>query len=157
MRYLLGYVPDGSPNPNTHAYGHKSLVEEVEVIEDRPDNQGEEILVETRQQNKTQNGNQESNFIQKHQRVLKTLAKQQHDSDVDLEFEEIPNGDANGLLTGPMLKRAEEAAAARPGFKRRIEDVVSKWIKINGPRAHTPPVQVPVSVESKHILKYVIL
>ena len=27
-RYLLADLPDGQPNPNTHAYGHRDLVGE---------------------------------------------------------------------------------------------------------------------------------
>ena len=31
-RYLLADLPDGRPNPNTHAYGHRDLAAEEHLV-----------------------------------------------------------------------------------------------------------------------------
>ena len=33
-RYLLADLPDGRPNPNTHAYGHLDLATEEHLVAD---------------------------------------------------------------------------------------------------------------------------
>jgi len=35
-RYLLANLPDGKPNPRTHAYGHFEIANLEYVIEERP-------------------------------------------------------------------------------------------------------------------------
>ena len=34
-RYLLADLPDGRPNPNTHAYGHRDLAAEEHLVADQ--------------------------------------------------------------------------------------------------------------------------
>ena len=36
-RYLLADLPDGRPNPNTHAYGHCVLAAEEYLVADQPE------------------------------------------------------------------------------------------------------------------------
>ena len=36
-RYLLADLPDGRPNPNTHAYGHRDLAAEEHLVADQPE------------------------------------------------------------------------------------------------------------------------
>ena len=48
-RYLLADLTDGSPNPNTHAYGHYDLAAEVRVQMDMPEQSGTELVVEQQQ------------------------------------------------------------------------------------------------------------
>ena len=62
-RYLLADLPDGSPNPNTHAYGHKDLASEKHFEADMPDTPGSDLIIEHR----------ERRFRQKHVRVAKKL------------------------------------------------------------------------------------
>ena len=43
-RYLLADLPDGRPNPNTHAYGHRDLAAEEHLVADQPVH-GAELIV----------------------------------------------------------------------------------------------------------------
>ena len=43
-RYLLADMPNGKPNPNTHAYGHHDLVPEVNLFADHPE-PGAELVI----------------------------------------------------------------------------------------------------------------
>ena len=36
-RYLLADLPDGRPNPNTHAYGHCDLAAKEHLVADQPE------------------------------------------------------------------------------------------------------------------------
>ena len=45
-RYLLADLPDGYPNPNTHAYGHYSLAAEEQLVADMPEPAGAEMVIE---------------------------------------------------------------------------------------------------------------
>ena len=48
-RYLLADLPDGTPNPNTHAYGHHELATEAHVEMDIPELTGTDLIIEQRQ------------------------------------------------------------------------------------------------------------
>ena len=48
-RYLLANLPDGTPNQNTHAYGHHELATEVRVQIDMPEQSGTELVLEQQQ------------------------------------------------------------------------------------------------------------
>ena len=90
-RYLLADLPDGSPNPNTHAYGHRDLLGEERLEVDMPERSGAELVIERRQprQEPPQETNEEEDlhgtslqvvrrelqFKRKHIRVEKALAK----------------------------------------------------------------------------------
>ena len=45
-RYLLADLPDGSTNPNTHAYGHYSLAAEEQLVVEMPAQAGAEMVIE---------------------------------------------------------------------------------------------------------------
>ena len=62
-RYLLADLPDGLPNPNTHAYGHKDLAMEEEFAPVMPEAPGTDLVIE----------NRERRYIRKHARVIKKL------------------------------------------------------------------------------------
>ena len=153
-RYLLADLADGSPNPNTHAYGHRELVAEEQVEMDMPDQPGADLIIEQqqprRQANTTQSERQELNFKGKHARVVKTLSKRGHrDSDGEEiggdEYEQVPNGDENGEITDAQLLQAERAAAARPGAATRIGDVIERICARGNLQVPTsPPRRYPV-------------
>ena len=60
---MLVNLPDGSPNPNTHAYGHKDLAREERFVADMLAAPGTDLIIEHREQR----------FIKNHERVLKKL------------------------------------------------------------------------------------
>jgi hypothetical protein len=129
-RYLLADLGPDQPNPNTHAYGHKDLAGVEHFEADMPDRIGETLIIK----------NREDRFLRKHRRVeklLKAHKKATQVDDVDEDFEEMPDGDANGNLDGEQLAQAERAAASRPGAAGRLRDVIAS---IEG-RAAVDPVQ----------------
>lgn len=59
-RYLLVDLVDSKPNPNNHAYGHKDLAAEKELVAGMPDGPGTKLLIER----------PEERLSKKHSRVL---------------------------------------------------------------------------------------
>ena len=129
QRYLLTDLPDGSPNPNTHAYGHRDLAAEKHLVADQPE-PGEELIIR----------HPEERFARRHARVTKSL---------ELACamgmgEELPNGDADGELHGDQLIMAEQIAAARPGGVILMGEVIEQIIACdNLERPSSPPVRMP--------------
>ena len=109
---MLADLPDGKPNPQTHAYGHKDLATEVEFEADMPELPGTDIIIEHREQR----------FKNNHARVAKKLRAMAPDPELDEE--EIP-GD---LAEAGDWEEAERAAAERPGVGGRIGDVIERLI-----------------------------
>ena len=168
-RYLLADLPDGLPNPNTHAYGHYELQTEERLHVDMPERPGTELVIEQRQPRQEAKAPQkteeveepyytsllvvkrELRFKRKHARVEKTLAKRtRRDSNgEDIsgdEYEPVPGDDENGELSGAQLRKAERAAAARPGAAIRIGDVIERicargnmQLPTSPPRRMPPP------------------
>ena len=116
-RYLLADLPDGTPNPNTHAYGHRDLAAEAHVEMDIPELTGTDLIIEQRQfpQEPDENSdhdpephqttllvvNRELRFKRKNVRVAKLLAKRNRkDSNGEgigkNAYEQVPEGDENG-------------------------------------------------------------
>ena len=165
-RYLLAELPNGTPNPNTHAYGHRELAAEANIDMDMPDQPGADLIIEQRQppaepeadadenpepyQTTRLAAKQELRFKRRNARVTKVLAKRgRRDSNGEEiggdEYEQVPDGDENGELDGAQLRRAERAAAARPGAAIRMGDVLERIIA----RDHihmpdSPPKRMPV-------------
>lgn len=164
-RYLLADLPNGTPNPNTHAYGHRDLATEAHVDMDMPERSGTELIIEQRQppqepdvdadqvpelyQTTLLVVNRELRFKRKNDRVAKLLAKRaRRDSNGDEiggdEYEQVPDGDENGELDGAQLRRAERAAAARPGAAIRMGEVLEQIIARNHLRMpDSPPRRLP--------------
>ena len=63
-RYLLADMPDGRPNPNTHAYGHRDLISEENLVADHPE-PGVELVIR----------HVEERFDRRHARVLRRIGK----------------------------------------------------------------------------------
>jgi hypothetical protein len=140
-RYLLADLADGVPNPNTHAYGHKDLAGEEQVVAEIPDSPGTELLVKRREQR----------FLKQHARVVaRVTARGRRDSNGDLiednALDEIPDGDQEGELRGAELERAERAAAARPGGRGRLDNPIDLIARINNFQVPpSPPPRMPPS------------
>ena len=163
-RYLLADLPNGTPNPNTHAYGHHELATEAHVEMDMPERSGTELVIEQRQPPPIHDAgavpdphqttllvvNQELRFKRKNTRVAKLLSKRnRRDSNGEEiggeEFEQVPDGDENGELDGAQLRRAERAAAARPGAAIRMGDVIEQIIARQHLRMpESPPKRLPM-------------
>ena len=146
-RYLLANLPDGSPNPNTHAYGHKDLAMEEQFVADMPAAPGTDLIIE----------HQERRFIWNHERVVKKLrsmlqAEGAEEQPEELEMEIPDNQDE--------WDQAAREAAARPGVAGRITDVIDRLVAAGPPiddfseRAgpsgtyHLPPSPVPARRDS---------
>ena len=100
-RYLLADLPDGRPNPNTNAYGHRFLAAEKQLVADHPE-PGAELIIWHR----------EERFGRRRARVTRHLELA---GAMEIEEEELPDSDADGELHGDQLLVAERVAAARPG------------------------------------------
>ena len=112
-RYLLADLPDGRPNPNTHAYGHCDLAAKKHLIADQPE-PGAELIIR----------HPEERFARRHARVTRRLELA---GAMEME-EELPNGDAEGKPYGDQLLIAERVAAARPGGAIRMGEVIERII-----------------------------
>ena len=53
-------------------------------------------------------------------------------------YESVPDGDADSMLHGGNLTRAEAAAAARPGARGRLADAIAKIHARAGHRSPSP-------------------
>lgn len=127
-RYLLADFPDGRANPNTHAYGHRNLANEAQLEEDAPERPGSDIIIARR----------ENWFVKRHARVVKKVAARAlRGSDDDEET-------ADGELNDVDLARAERSAAARPGGRRRLENVIEHIARMNNIDVPlSPPPRLP--------------
>ena len=128
-RYLLADLPDGRPNPNTHAYGHCNLAAEEHLLADQPE-PGAELIIR----------HPEERFARRHACVTRRLELA---GAMDME-EELYDGDADGKLHGDQLLVAERVAAARSGRAIRMGDVIERIIaRDNLERPDSPPARMP--------------
>ena len=99
-RYLLADLPDGRPNPNTHAYGNRDLAAEEHLVADQPES-GAELIIR----------DPDERFARRHARVTRRLEL----ADAMEMEKELLYGDAIGELHGDQLVMAErmESLAAR--------------------------------------------
>ena len=81
-RYLLADLPDGRPNPNTTAYGHRYLATEEHLVSDQPE-PGAQLIIQ----------HSEERFPRRHARVTRHLElagamemEVMHDNDADCEL-----------------------------------------------------------------------
>ena len=128
-RYLLADLPDGRPNPNTHAYGHCDLAAEKHLVADLPE-PGAQLIIRLT----------EERFARRQARFTKRLELA---SAMEME-EELLDGDADGELHGDQLLMAEQVAAARPGGAIRMNEVIERIIaRDNLEQPVSPPAQMP--------------
>ena len=112
-RYLLANLPDGSPNPKTHADGHKDLAMEERYVADMPAAPGTDLIIE----------HQEQRFKLNHERVVKKLRAMPQAEGVEEQPEELE------MEIPDILDEREQAAresAARPGVVGRITDIIDR-------------------------------
>ena len=81
-RYLLTDLPDGRPNPNTHAYRHRDLAAKEHLVDDQPE-PSEELIIR----------HPEERFARRRARVTRRL-----ELAGEMEMEELPDGDFEGEL-----------------------------------------------------------
>ena len=133
-RYLLVDLPEGHPDPNTHAYGHHDLAAEEHRAADQPE-PGAELIIR----------HPEKRFALRHARVTRRL---KHAGAMVME-EELPDGNAKGELYGDQLLMAERVAAARFCGAIRMGDIIERIIARNNlerpvsPRARMPAPSTP--------------
>ena len=127
-RYLLADLSDGTPNPNTNAYGHYELAVEEHLVADQPE-PGAELIIHHR----------EERFNRRHACVTSRLKLAGA-----MEEEELPDHDAEGELHGDQLLVAERKAAARQGGAILMGEVIEKIIaRDNLDRPVSPPDRMP--------------
>ena len=115
---------DLSPNPNTHVYGHKDLINEELFIADMHETHGTDQIIKQ----------QERRFIQRHQRVVKKLRAMER-----AEEEEQPE---DRVLEIPHnmdeWERAAPAATERPRIAGRLSDVIDRLVAAGPPISDSP-------------------
>ena len=110
---MLADLPNGPPNPNTHAYGHRDLATEEHLVADQPE-PGAELIIR----------HPAERFARRHTRVTRRLELA---GAMEIE-EELPDGDADDELHGDQLLIAERMAAARRGGAIRTGEVIERII-----------------------------
>ena len=130
QRVLLGDLANGQPNPNTHAYGHYSLINEIQVEEAaEPAAAGNDLYIVTNEQR------HEARVARAHALAIKRARRGNLDDSSDVDEAEIQGDD---------LVIAEQAAAARPGTSVRINDVIEQiCARQNLPRSTSSPPIMP--------------
>ena len=121
---------NGQPNPNTHAYGHNSLINEIQVEETaEPATAGNDLHIVTREQR------HEARFARAHTLAIKRARRGNPYDSSDVDEAEIQGDD---------LVNAERAAAARPATSVRINDVIKQiCARQNLPRPTSPSSIMP--------------
>jgi hypothetical protein len=137
-RVLLTNLDNGEPNPYTHAYGHYSLAEDIQVEEnDEHPDAGNELHIDTREQR------QEARLHRKHQLAVKRATR---------PFQQMSSDEDEDEVQGDDLIRAQRAAAARPGTTIRMNDVIEQiCARQNLQRPSSPPPLMPIERAGKLI------
>jgi hypothetical protein len=137
-RVLLANLENGEPNPYTHAYGHYSLVNDIQIqeAEEQPE-AGNDLHVVTREERN------EARLQRKHQLAVKMATKQNRENSSDEDEAEVQGDD---------LVVAQRAAAARPGTSVRINDVIERICARNNlERPMSPPPRMPTERAGRFI------
>ena len=109
-RYLLADMPNGQSNPNTHAYGHRDLVTDVNLLADHP-KPGAELVIRQMKER----------FKSRHARFIRCLQNDNTHGD------EEPDGGVNEFSNDQRLM-AKLMADARPGRAIRMGEFIGKII-----------------------------
>ena len=124
-RYLLADMPDGRPNPNTQAYGHRDILAEETLVADHP-KPGAELVIK----------HIKKHFNSLHARVIRSI--QQYN-----EMEEN-HSDIEDEIYGDNLLMAENRAVSRPGSAIRMGEVIEQICARNNlKRPVSPQTRMP--------------
>ena len=143
-RYLLDNLADGSPNPNTHAYGHYAIPVAATVLDETEPGTG--LVVSVRPPRESVDKCKDKRYKRKNKQVQKKLAgleMAENESDWEYDGDGVPDGDAQGELHGAALAQAERAAAARPGLAVRMGDVIERLMVNAAAQSRDPQVEEP--------------
>ena len=145
-RYLLADIVDAEgvahPNPNTHAFGHKSLRGQVRLEEDELPQAGAEMVVvartaaESDEEPLTLNHRMERRYVRKNNRAKKLAheSKRNNDDDHDLAADD---GDE---AVDVELEQVCDEAERRPGGLRGVNAVADMlFARLQGPDAQLEP------------------
>ena len=129
-RVLLSNLENGKPNPYTHAYGHYSLANKIQVHEpEDPPEPGNDLQITTRERRHM------ARLQRKHELAVRRARHRNA---------EASSEDEEAKLRGADLANAEQAAAARPGAAIRIQDTIEQLLaRQNLPRPVSPPPRLP--------------
>ena len=129
-RVLLANLNNGEPNPNTHAYGHFSLANEVRVQdgEEQPE-AGNDLQIVSRARK------EEARLQRKHALAIKRARRTQSENISEDDEAEVQGDD---------LIQAQRAAAARPPPSVRINTVIERiCARDHLERPSSPPLRMP--------------
>ena len=129
-RVLLANLENGEPNPHTHAYGHYSLANDIQVEEaEDPPEPGNDLHITTREQRN------EARLQRKHKLAVKRSRRTLPDD---------ASEDDEAEVQGDDLIIAQRAAAARPVPSVRMNDVIERIVaRANIERPTSPPPRMP--------------
>ena len=124
-------MPNGEPNPNTHAYGYFSYRTEVHVEDtDEPSAPGNDIQVKTREQH---------NEARLHRRHSLAVKRARQSAQVD-----ISENDDDTELHGDDMASAERAAATRPDASGLLNASIDELFnRMNVPQPFSPLPRMP--------------
>ena len=124
-RYLLADMPDGRPNPNTHAYGHRDILAEETLVADHSKPGAELVIKQV-----------EKRFNCLHARVIRRI--QQYN-----EMEE-KQSDIEDEINCKNLLMAENQAVSRPGSAIQMGEAIEQICARNNiKRPVSPPTRMP--------------
>ena len=139
-RVLLADLPDGTPNPRTHAFGHYSLADEIRVEQPDQPEAGNDLVIEARAPRVARNLKFEARLERKHKLAVRR-ARALHPDEMN---DDDPDLDSDVELTGDQLEAAQRAASARPGGAQRMEDVIQNILHRQATeRPVSPPERLP--------------
>ena len=142
-RVLLANLDNGEPNPNTHAYGHYSLENELRVhdAEEQPE-AGNDLQIESREKI------EEARLQRKHSLAVKRARRTQP--------EDISEND-EAEVQGDDLIQAQRAAVARPPPSVRINTVIERiCARDHLERPTSPPLRMPPPPSPQRAAKVVL-
>ena len=132
-RVLLADLPNGQPNPQTHAYGHHLLADAVRVEHEEGAAVGDDLHIEQRL---TRNQRYEQRLVKKHKRVLTQAKKARRDGD---------ESDDSFVEDEEDFVAMRAAAERRPGGMVHVDDVITRLCHQNGMDVPTsPPPRIPL-------------
>ena len=129
-RVMLPDLADGKPNPLTHAYGHCSLADVVQV-DDQPEDEraiaGADLIVDEQPPRPipTAARKQEVRTQKKHKRAVRTARALTRAELADYNPDLADSGDDEAEDSDHEIEAARAHAMARPGAGGRLADAIA--------------------------------